>query len=178
MKGIMTVIVTTMFILVQTGCGGDGGGNGGDDSCITDLDCDATTMCFYGDCSSPYGRTFRFTFGGVTISERDPNGEAWDALGGMPDPFVCAWKNSEQPVNEVCTSTVDDSLTAQFNEYFETALFQEDVWYFGVWDEDISEDDFIGACAGQIDVGKIKSGGFGCNGDYYSDLVVYVEPVL
>jgi hypothetical protein len=111
----------------------------------------------------------------VAVAEQDPNGEAWDEAGGMPDPFLCAWKNSEQPSNEVCSTAVNDVLTANFNEHFDAAIYQDDTWYFSVWDEDTPDNTFVGGCSGPIEVRIIQSEGISCDGQHYSNLTIYLD---
>jgi hypothetical protein len=117
------------------------------------------------------------------ISQYDQNGEAWDVIGGMPDPLICFFKNmQDMPTSltqaEVCTSTKQDTFTPIYNEYFETQLYQNDSWLIIAYDEDVTDYEYIeGAIAEPIEVDFIKSGGFHIQSDYLKDLQVQITPV-
>src|SRR5687767_11963696 len=51
-------------------------------------DCAGETICVDGSCVAAFGRVYTFSMAHVVANSLDTNGEAWDALGGAPDPFV------------------------------------------------------------------------------------------
>lgn len=75
------------------------------------------------------------------VTERDPNGDAWDFPGGLPDPFVCLTINGVAK----CTSYASDTTTPLWNEAFPaaTALALQTGITVGIWDKDVSSDDAI-----------------------------------
>jgi hypothetical protein len=116
------------------------------------------------------------------VSQYDQNNEAWDSLGGMPDPFVCVYLNIENPnlddMAEYCTTAVQDTFTPSWGGSFQADIYEDDRWVFMAWDEDISEHDYInGVYAEPIDVSAIKAGGFSWGGDYLENLEVSIELV-
>jgi Ca2+-dependent lipid-binding protein len=46
----------------------------------------------------------------VQVQEHDGNGDAWDAAGGLPDPYVCMGISGKS----ACTATCDDTTTCTF----------------------------------------------------------------
>ena len=146
--------------------------------CQTHDHCDDNSICIYESCTLAYGREYRITVVSVLVSQYDQNNEAWDALGGMPDPYICFYRN-DQASAEFCTSVKDDTLIATYNESFETIIRGSDKWLMYVWDEDISDHDPIGGFVmDPITVSMIKSGGIMGQGDYALELVTSIEPVL
>jgi len=146
--------------------------------CIDDYDCDDNSICIYESCTLAYGREYRFTVVSVEVSQNNPAGDTWDAVGGLPDPFVCFYRN-DQTSTEFCTYAKDDTLNATYNESFEAIIRESDKWLMYVWDEDISDHDAIGGFEmDPITVPMIKSGGIVGQGDYVLDILVNITPVL
>jgi len=150
----------------------------GDCVCIDNYDCDTDSICINESCNLAYGRNYTLTVVSIEVSQYDQNGEAWDYPGGMPDPFVCFYKN-DQTSAEFCTTTKNDTFSATFNESFEAIINNSDKWSVGVWDEDLSSDDWIqGWYFDPIPVSVIKDGGYVFSGEYVLELVISIEPVL
>jgi hypothetical protein len=150
-------------------------GSGGCD-CLNHSACDATSICIYGDCLAAYGRRYEFTIRSANISQYDQNGDSWDWPGGMPDPFVCAYRNDQAA--EHCTSAVQDTFTATFNSSFQADIYAADKWTFVAFDEDVSDHDQIGGVFMEpVSVATIKDGGFVFNSTYLVELVVDITPV-
>lgn len=84
------------------------------DSCSTHDDCMNDGMiCYQGSCQSPWNKKWRLTFTRAKVTEKNKNGEAWDAFGGLPDLIAIARVNG----NEVFrTNEVSDSTTAIWNK--------------------------------------------------------------
>ncbi len=73
----------------------------------------------------------------------DPaSGTAWDVGGGAPDVFVCGSFGASPAI---CTSTVSDSLTPQWNQMSTGTYSYSDFRsaQFSLWDEDLASDDLI-----------------------------------
>jgi hypothetical protein len=111
--------------------------------CTTHAQCATTTdVCVGGACATGIGKTYKITIQTVTVPSTDPQGEAWDAFGGAPDPYVCMYLDG---VNEAvaCSATVDDVFTATVNHTFEFDLHETTKVRFLIWDEDVSDSDEI-----------------------------------
>jgi len=65
------------------GACGKGGAN-----CQT---CTYGGSCSNGECSDTMDASAKFSIRvtAINVKEHDPNGNAWDSMGGLPDPFVC-----------------------------------------------------------------------------------------
>lgn len=76
------------------------------------------------------------------VATKSPAGEAWDALGRAPDPFVCLTIGTSR----TCTSTVKDSFQPVWNEQFPaaTATALRSGVIVVISDEDIASNDPIG----------------------------------
>ena len=151
--------------------------------CIDDYDCDENSICLVESCSLAYGRNYTLTVVSVEVSQYDQNGEAWDSLGGMPDPFVCWYKNkdsvSQSTVAEFCTTAEDDIFNPTFNESFQAIISASDKWGFVVWDQDLTDDDWIeGWYLDPIPVSVIKEITHTINGEYALEVVIAIEPAL
>jgi len=69
----------------------------------------------------------------VVLPRTKPNGKAWDAMGGKPDPYVVINDQSFHAFR------CEDSFTCNFFTTHTGRMFIE------VWDADINQDDFAGA---------------------------------
>ena len=103
--------------------------------CSTHSDCTGDGMiCYQGSCQTPWGKKWKLTFTEAKVMEKNKEGEAWDAFGGLPDLVAIARVNG----NEVFrTNTVSDSTTAEWNKSttidFEAST---DVIKYHLFDED------------------------------------------
>ncbi len=83
------------------------------------------------------------------VSTQTPRGDAWDALGGAPDPYVCATLNGQRK----CTSTKRDTFDATWNEALAMRVGAGALmggFLVEYVDEDVSANDPI--CSGNITV--------------------------
>lgn len=80
----------------------------------------------------------------AVVPQNKPNGDTWDAVGGLPDPFASITVGGQ----DYATSTKDDTLRPVWNEVVRGVRW--DVLEAGVdvvlWDEDVSDHDVIGVC--------------------------------
>ena len=114
------------------------------DSCVDNNDCDDSMFCYQNTCQTPWGKYWEVTFISAQVSEKDPENEAWDPSGGLPDLYAALEIEDDVIFN---TGTVDDSTTATWN-YSETVLFEAstETIYFCLMDEDVDvvdDDDYI-----------------------------------
>lgn len=84
----------------------------------------------------------------VSVQPQTTTGEAWDAFGGAPDPFVTAYVGSD--TNAVGrTATANDTFSARYDAVVGNALRADAIQAylaFEVSDEDVSSNDRIGGC--------------------------------
>lgn len=84
------------------------------DSCSTHDDCMNDGMiCYQGSCQSPWNKKWKLTFTQAKVTEKNKNGEAWDAFGGLPDLIAIARVNGKEVFR---TNEVSDSTTAVWNK--------------------------------------------------------------
>ncbi len=122
----------------NSGNTGDSGNTGG---CISNADCEEDQRCEDSVCRNIFGRSWRIQVHNITVTSKMPNGEDWDAFGGLPDIFVIVEKNSTEVFR---TETVDDSLSASWSSaYSSTVLNKSDSLSFLIYDEDVVFDDHI-----------------------------------
>ena len=117
-------------------CGDDGCGGG----CGT---CPDGVICIDGECPTVYGISHYVQFYNASVTETNSNDDynTWDALGGMPDPYVVLSVNGEA----VCTSfTDDDTVSPIWKDGCDYVFWPFDEVEFTVWDEDSSSDDWMG----------------------------------
>lgn len=90
-----------------------------------------------GRCAVDRDRTWVLGVADAIISSKKPSGEAWDAFGGAPDPFVT--------IGGGRTATVQDSFRPVWNvgERFLAAQLLDQGVTVQVWDEDVAENDAI-----------------------------------
>lgn len=110
--------------------------------CTSNGQCDATSICYSGHCTAAAGRKYTITFASGTVPIQNPQGSAWDALGGAPDPYV-ELKNGGVTVCK--TSAKQDTFSAQWNQSCDIDVLASDQFELGVWDEDTASDDAIDA---------------------------------
>ena len=98
----------------------------------------------------------------AVFSSTDANGDAWDALGGAPDPFATITCPPSTTPNVGTTPTVNDSFTPTWTSGGCTAkasaLLAEPI-AFRLFDEDVSSDDFIGGVQAQLTESALEQGG-------------------
>lgn len=81
-------------------------------------------------------------------------GEAWDGLGGAPDPIIRVYVVSDTTTpsvqngpDDVFTSTYDGTPVMTNVRASDMLTLLE----FAVYDEDVTDSDFVGACLGLVD---------------------------
>ncbi|MBP5202934.1 hypothetical protein J6253_09370, partial [bacterium] len=83
-------------------------------SCSTHLDCLGDGMiCYQGFCQSPWNKKWKVTFTSAKVTEKNKDGEAWDALGGLPDLVALMRINGEEVFR---TNEVSNSTSAEWNK--------------------------------------------------------------
>ncbi len=108
-------------------------------SCLTG--CKRGFKCSLASCVlDPYSLWIPTVTSGKVASKK-ASGDAWDTLGGAPDPYVCLTIGSRRS----CTTTVKDSFQPYWNEAFPaaTALTLMDGVTVSIVDEDLANNDGI-----------------------------------
>jgi hypothetical protein len=187
-EGVMRTCVGVGLIAVAValyGCGGSGDDDGpicGDGfctggenaaSCPGDCqgftcspadpsDCTGETICVDGACVAAFGRVYTFSMAHVVANSLDPNGEAWDALGGAPDPFVEVELNGTVILT---TSVVADVFEASFSDQADATIPAGSTLTFTAYDEDVSVNDPMISCvADQLTADFLRNGILTCTG--------------
>lgn len=121
------------------------------------LDCGPSWMCSGGGCVVDPASRWNVLVLDLEMSGTKLNGDAWDAFGGAPDPYVLISAGTGAGQQVARTTTVQDApaggdlgYRAAFNQHLPNvradAIKAE--LRFDVFDEDVSSDDFVGACGG------------------------------
>ena len=137
----LTTMLLGITLLGTSACGNTDRGGGGETpppvnkcgSCARYETCMASGLCGISPNS-----TWFFAVDTATITSTKPDGSAWDAFGGAPDPFV--------QLDGKRTTTQQDTFTPTFAEgttYTATNLLTQGV-SVTVYDEDVSSNDLIG----------------------------------
>jgi hypothetical protein len=115
------------------------------EKCKKHTDCDDTQVCNDGKCESAVGRTYFVTVVEAKISEHrktSPNqGKAWDALGGLPDPFVTVYF-PDISHKAFSVTRKKDTTTPKWNAYgkIEVTTVDQEIW-FCFYDADAADHD-------------------------------------
>lgn len=118
------------------------------------LDCGPSRLCNGGACVvDPASRWNVFVLD-LEMSSTKLTGEAWDAFGGAPDPYVVIGAGAGGARQTFRTATVQDARAgglgyqATFNQQLSNVRADaiKSELRFDVFDEDVSSDDFVGAC--------------------------------
>jgi hypothetical protein len=89
------------------------------------------------------------------------DGEAWDAFGGAPDPFVVVYLNGSVVLQ---TAEAADTFSASYSESADVVIPAGARVEVEVWDSDISDDDWILGCAADpLTADFLRGGGFQCS---------------
>lgn len=108
--------------------------------CVENYECEANQVCSAGACKNYSGLKYTVTFHGLKVPLEDQYGEKWDPA-GLPDPYVCLMVNG---VANACTTAQQDSLEMYWGSTTSATLYSTDEVSFAVYDEDLSDDDYMG----------------------------------
>ncbi len=109
------------------------------------VDCGPDRLCRSGACALDPASRWDLRVVDLTVRTTNTLGEAWDTLGGAPDPFVQATAGT----NVGRTATRSDVFTATYNQTVLSNVRADalaPMLRFDVFDEDVSSNDFVGAC--------------------------------
>jgi len=159
------------------GTGGSGGHSG---TCELPWDCAPGALCTNSHCVSAWGRTFRFTIKEASINSPNPEtGDAWDPLGGAPDPYVVVVQSD---TTIYVTERDLDTFSPMWNESVDVVLQEGGpTLSFIVFDEDpVGDDEFIIGAAAEP-VGWVEAVVYPPDGEIVSSdagqFVIGIEPL-
>jgi len=122
-------------ITVETG----GGDNSGDDGCSSHDTCEWDEFCYESSCEQVLDRQYDISIYDAQVDEEKPDGSDWDSFGGAPDLFVVFYMEN----GDSCTTdTKDDDFSPQWLEECDFVFDGSDTFWFELWDEDLSDDDW------------------------------------
>lgn len=118
------------------------------------LDCGPSRLCNGGACVVDPASRWNVVVLDLEMSSTKLTGEAWDAFGGAPDPYVVIGVGAGDARQTARTATVQDARAgglgyqATFNQQLSNVRADaiKSELRFDVFDEDVSSDDFVGAC--------------------------------
>lgn len=109
-------------------------------------DCTGENVCVQGSCVAAFGRIYKmFIFDG-TMTQDDETGTPWDAVGGLPDPYVIINLNGAFLGQ---TNTRNDTLTPAWSEAATATIAGGSTFDIQVFDEDVAVDDLMFSCTTQ-----------------------------
>jgi hypothetical protein len=112
------------------------------------VDCGPGRLCSGGGCVIDPASRWNVIVQSVEVNATDAAGEAWDAFGGAPDPFVEVYAgNRDNYVGG--TSAGSDVFSFTYDQRVATDLRADALQAylaFAVWDQDTADHDRVGAC--------------------------------
>ncbi|MFZ4579854.1 MAG: hypothetical protein ACOYOB_15805 [Myxococcota bacterium] len=141
--------------------------------CASHSQCTTEEVCTgWGECTSPFGITLDVLVQSATFQTYDPNGESWDAFGGMPDPRICI---ETKTAVLACTAVKQDTFNASYWTTLSVDIPYGESFCVVAYDSDVASDDYAdGTCFGDLP-GLIHDGGY--SGGLYSGIVDVVFDV-
>ena len=120
-------------------------------------------MCIDGVCASPFGHTYRISGIDVWLPSLSPDGDAWDAFGGAPDPYATVTLNG---VLVLTTSYVSDVFDpGPFPETVDVIISSATSLTINVYDDDVAADDAAFLCTwNPVTAATLTSGTVTCSG--------------
>lgn len=111
------------------------------DDCTEHSDCpDTSEVCYGGECTSPWGRTWRFTVQEGHLPERQWwDGECYDTPCGPPDVFVEIYVDATGST----TSVQADTFNPSWYEYGDHTVTSSSTFDWTMFDQDLTVDDTI-----------------------------------
>lgn len=105
--------------------------------------CGGENICVNSQCVPAFGRVYRVYIGDAALMTNRANGDTWDAVGGLPDPFSTATLNGTEIG---VTSTVQDTISPQWAEYTTATIPGGSTFIVSVYDEDVTLNDYMFGC--------------------------------
>jgi len=113
--------LAVVLLLVACGSDDENGGVRHDTGPTADVidpcaACKAWQVCKNGACDFDVTSMWNIVALNGEVTEKNPVGESWDALGGLPDPFLCLTVASARK----CTTAAQDTLKPNWNQMLHT----------------------------------------------------------
>lgn len=119
----------------------------GGEACV---DCGAGRACSSGACVLDRTSLWDFYVSFAEVPQKSRSGNPWDALGGLPDPYLLAFASDGVTTSSGKTSTQTDTYYPFWAETPLTKVKASTLLSnlsFEIWDEDtLDPDDYIGGC--------------------------------
>ena len=124
-------------------CVPDGSGWGACEGCpcVDHYACPAGEVCVAGACDGMFNRPYVLVIESAEIAEETEAGEHWDAMGGAPDPYAVVYVDDAEVAR---TAVVQDDRLPVWNHEAEITLFQSSALEIHVYDDDLTDPDWIG----------------------------------
>ena len=153
-RGCLSIVLCVVLVCSCGDGSGPGPGNGDDcGTCYSGFKCGNS-----GTCELNLSGFWVVTVTSGWVNEKQPNGSAWDSVGGLPDPFVCLTING----NRGCTVAVQNTTKPTWNGAFPkaTATALQTGVKVEYLDEDLSiNDEICNATTIAISAANFKAGG-------------------
>ncbi len=111
--------------------------------------CGPAFVCSGGTCTVDPASRWNVVLETLTVSTTTYAGDAWDALGGAPDPFVSVVIGSESAA-PLSSGAGSDTFTVSFGAETVASNVRADALEtylaFYAYDQDVSANDVVGAC--------------------------------
>ncbi|HEY4183303.1 MAG TPA: hypothetical protein VGM90_41050 [Kofleriaceae bacterium] len=108
--------------------------------------CGPATICTNGDCTVDQLTRWDMIIVSGQVATTKPDGSAWDAFGGLPDPYLCI---NQQVEPEICISSVSNTLSPVWNATILTDQTPGDIVsrdFWTMYDADVAFSDGMGIC--------------------------------
>ncbi len=125
-----------------------GSGSSGDTACGSSPECPGDQVCVFlpssstGMCTTPWGRVWRFMAVSAQLPGTNPaTGQAWDELGGAPDPYVHFYAGK---TDLGFSKPMPDTFQPTWNTYVDVVITADSPKLsFLVYDADVTNDDYV-----------------------------------
>jgi hypothetical protein len=113
-------------------------------ACTTAPDnCTGDNICMSGSCVPAYGRVYKLFIANGSMPEKTAQNEAWDSFGGLPDPLVSAFLNTNHVFD---TTYKSDTLSPIWIESDTVTIPTGSKLQLDVYDSDIDVDGLMFSC--------------------------------
>ncbi|MCA9532216.1 MAG: hypothetical protein KC593_01005 [Myxococcales bacterium] len=130
-----------------------------------------------GTCAVASGRSYLIELDYILADTTKPDGSAWDVGGGAPDPYAVVTLNS---IPRGPSTYIPDTFNAQWADpvpSWTLTLTTGSNLRIDAWDDDISDDDWMGACAfASLTVANLRAREFACAATS-ADIRAYIQPL-
>ncbi|TNE51703.1 MAG: hypothetical protein EP343_03220 [Deltaproteobacteria bacterium] len=141
--------------------------------CTGLADCVGETACIQGTCKAVYGRTYNLTFVSATIPEKQKDGNLWDTIGGLPDPY-CTLQAS--PGTNGQTNVEEDTLKPEWKDSVSLTLLAGQILNFNCYDQDLNGNQLMFSKGYKVTPEDVRSGSFSLSDSAGFSLRLQLKP--